>query len=323
MSVSGLPFDDIRALIKDLPKADGEARGLAIERNEALNVVFGTLGNQTNLMQWLAAWSGKSPVVTRPLIALFAGTHKVEDEMTKGVFANQESTLDSVTRLAAGGAPVNQVCAANDIGLKVFDLALQHPVENILVDDAMDEKGSAATIGFGMEAIAGGVDILGFSGFGKGAHIASAAILALVLDRKVEDFLPKDDAHSIELAKRVMDKHKSAKGNALEILRQLGGREHSALAGGILAARTNHIPIVFDGLVAWSVLAVLQFENADTCDHCIGANKHEILSQELDVSYVFEDVSILSEGSSSALAIAYLKSCADIHSNCVLNIDES
>lgn len=322
MSVSGLPFDDIRALLKDLPMADEDAHKLAIQRNEALKSYFGPLGKQAELTQWLAAWSGKSPVVTRPLIALFAGTHKVEDEMADGALGKFESTLDSVTRLASGGAPVNQVCAASDIGLKVFDLALQYPVENILVADAMDEKGSAATIGFGMEAIAGGVDILGFSGFGKGANIASAAILALLLDRSVDEFLDKDDVQSIKLANAAMENHKSAKGNALEILRRLGGREHSALAGGVLAARTNHIPVVVDGLVAWSVLAVLRSQNLHACDHCVSANKHAFLSKALDVSYVFEAPCILSEGSASAQAIAYLKSSADIHSNSVLNVDE-
>ena len=322
MSVTGLPFDDIRALLKDLPKADDDARGLALERNEDLKSVFGALGRQADLTQWFAAWSGKSPIVTRPLIALFAGTHKIEEKLIQGAAAKEESTLDIVTRLASGGAPVNQVCANSDIGLKVFDLALQYPVEDILVNDAMDEKGSAATIGFGMEAIAGGVDILGFSGFGKGTHIASAAILALLLDRKVQDFLSTEDTQSIELANAAMVKHESAKGNALEILRRLGGREHSALAGGILAARTNHIPVIFDGMVAWSVVAVLLAENIGSCDHCISANKHNILSNTLDTAYVFDDTTNGNDGSSCAQAIAYLKICADIHANSVLNLEE-
>lgn len=322
MSVTGLPFDDIRALLKNLPKADDDAHALAIERNEDLRSVFGALGKQAKLTQWLAAWSGKSPIITRPLIALFAGTHKIEENLKQGLAAKEESTLDIVTRLASGGAPVNQVCAASDIGLKVFDLALQYPVEDILVSDAMDEKGSAATIGFGMEAIAGGVDVLGFSGFGKGTHIASAAILALLLDEKIEDFLPVEDAESIELAEAAMVKHESAKGNALEVLRRLGGREHSALAGGILAARTNHIPVIYDGLVAWSVVAVLLAENAGSCDHCISATKHNILSNTLDAAYVFEDMTNGNDGSSCAQAIAYLKTSADIHANSVLNLDE-
>lgn len=322
VSVTGLPFDDIRALLKDLPKADEDARGLSVERNEALNIKFGKLGKQAELTQWLAAWSGKSPIVTRPLMALFAGTHKIESQLIKGPSANEESTLDVVTRLASGGAPANQACAAGDIGLKVFDLALQYPVEDILVDEAMDEKGSAATIGFGMEAIAGGVDVLGFSGFGKGAHIASAAILALLLNKHVEDFISHEDTESIKLAKIAMTKHESAKGNALEVLRCLGGREHSALAGGILAARTNHIPVILDGLVAWAVVAVLEDEKAGACNHCISANKHSILSNALGIAYVFEDGASFNDGSTCAQAIAYLKSCADIHTNSVLNIEE-
>lgn len=322
MSVTGLPFDDIRALLKDLPIGDEDALGLAKQRNVELESKFSSLGKQAELTQWLAAWSGKSPIVTRPLMALFAGTHKIENQLSEGAAAKEESTLDIVTRLASGGAPANQACAAGDIGLKVFDLALQYPVEDILVDDAMDEKGSAATIGFGMEAIAGGVDVLGFAGFGKGAHIASAAILALLLNKNVEDFIRAGDVKSIGLANAAMEKHKSAKGNALEVLRRLGGREHSALAGGILAARTNHIPVVLDGLVAWAVVAVLEAEKAGACDHCVSANKHKFLSDNLSIKYVFEDNADFNDGSACAQAITYLKSSADIHTNSVLNIDE-
>lgn len=318
MSVTGLPFDDIRALLKDLPLADNDARGLAGERNDVLSAKFGSLGKQAELMEWLAAWSGKSPIVARPLVALFAGTHKIESKL-KGELADKtETTLDTVTRLAAGGAPANQACAANDIGLKVFDLALQYPVEDICTHDALDEKGSAATIGFGMEAIAGGVDVLGFSGFGKGANIASAAILALLLGGKVDDYLPAGDVESCALANIALTKHKNTKGNALEMLRCLGGREHSALAGGILAARTNHIPVVYDGIVAWSVVAVLNAEKTGACNHCISATYNEKLSKQLGLAFVFEDVSGFSDGSACAQAIAYLKSSADIHSNSVL-----
>ncbi|MFK7902587.1 MAG: nicotinate-nucleotide--dimethylbenzimidazole phosphoribosyltransferase [Nitratireductor sp.] len=325
MSVSGLPFDDIRALLKNLPQEDTDASALAIAQNKALSNVFGKFEHQATLMAWLAGWSGKSPIISRPLVALFAGSHKTESALDKdGSAAHHgelETTLQSVTRLAAGGSPVNQVCAEHDIGLKVFDLALQYPVEDIREDEALDEKASAATIGFGMESIAGGIDLLGLSGFGKGARVSSAAILAILLDKNVEDFLEAGDAQAIAFAKEAVEAHKSAKDNPLELLRRLGGREHSALAGGIIAARTNHIPVVFCGHVAWSVMAVLNRENAQSCLHCVSASYDDLLNDALSIAHVLNDDTQINDGSACAQAIAYLKSSAAVHTNTVLNLD--
>ena len=43
----------------------------------------------------------------------------------------------------------------------------------------------------------------------------------------------------------------------LEILRRLGGREIAAMAGAIISARLNHIPVVLDGYVACAAAALL------------------------------------------------------------------
>jgi len=185
MSLSGLPFDDIRELISNLPAGYDDIEEIAAKRSAALSEKFGFGGKEAMLCNWLSLHSGKSPNVSRPMVALFAGTHKA----SAGVLGLGEATLETVTRMAAGGAPINQVCATHDIGLKVFDLALQYPVEDITSEDAMDEKGSAATIGFGMEAIAGGVDVLGLAAFGQGSEIANAAILSKMTDKDSANFL--------------------------------------------------------------------------------------------------------------------------------------
>ncbi|MCE3519243.1 nicotinate-nucleotide--dimethylbenzimidazole phosphoribosyltransferase, partial [Escherichia coli] len=69
-------------------------------------------------------------------------------------------TAQMVENFAAGGAAINQICIANDLGLKIFDLALEYPTADITEEAAMDEKTCAATMAFGMESIAGGTDLL-------------------------------------------------------------------------------------------------------------------------------------------------------------------
>jgi hypothetical protein len=65
-------------------------------------------------------------------------------------------TEQMVANFARGGAAINQICLAYDLGLKVLDLALEVPTGDITTGPAMDETDCARTIAFGMEAVAGG-----------------------------------------------------------------------------------------------------------------------------------------------------------------------
>ena len=94
----------------------------------------------------------------RPLVCVFAGNHGV---VAQGVSAFPQSvTRQMLENFAAGGAAINQICAAYDLGFKVFDLALDLPTGDFTQEDALDERACVATMAFGMEALAGGADLL-------------------------------------------------------------------------------------------------------------------------------------------------------------------
>jgi nicotinate-nucleotide--dimethylbenzimidazole phosphoribosyltransferase len=54
-----------------------------------------------------------------------------------------------------------------------------------------------------------------------------------------------------------------------EALRRVGGREFAAIAGAILAARVQRIPVILDGLAATAAAAVLVKARPDSLDHCL------------------------------------------------------
>ena len=81
-----------------------------------------------------------------------------------------------VANFSAGGAAINQICNAYGLGLKVFELALDQPTPDIVVEDAFDEKSCAATIAYGMEAVAGGIDLLCLGEMGIANTTVAAAI---------------------------------------------------------------------------------------------------------------------------------------------------
>ncbi len=158
LSESGLPFDDIRDLVAGFPGPDVNARDAAAARQAVLTKPPGSLGRLEEIALFMAAWQGREkPEVARPLVAVFAANHGIAE---RGVSAFPQSvTKAMVANFAAGGAAINQLCTANGLGLKVFELALEQPTPDIVEMDAFDEKACAATIAYGMEAVAGGIDL--------------------------------------------------------------------------------------------------------------------------------------------------------------------
>jgi nicotinate-nucleotide--dimethylbenzimidazole phosphoribosyltransferase len=234
MAETALPFDDIRRLVRDLPGPDLQAAAAVRERNAQLTKPEGSLGRLEEIAEWLAAWQGDArPAVTRPLVAIFATNHGVA---ARGVSAfPQAVTRQMVENFAAGGAAINQLCIAYDLGLKVFELALEHPTPDIAVEDAFDEKGCAATIAFGMEAIAGGIDLLCLGEMGIANTTVAAAVYHALYGETARNWVGRGTGVDDEGLARKADAVALAVArlgtvrDPLEVLRRVGGREIAAM----------------------------------------------------------------------------------------------
>jgi len=160
-----------------LPDADEAAIDAVRRRNAELTKPPGSLGRLEEIAAWVAGWQGKArPSVMRPLVCVFAGNHGV---VRHGVSPYPQSvTRQMLENFAAGGAAINQICATYELGFKVFDLALDLPTGDIATEAAFDEKACVATMAFGMEAIAGGTDLLCLGEMGIGNTTIAAAIYA-------------------------------------------------------------------------------------------------------------------------------------------------
>jgi nicotinate-nucleotide--dimethylbenzimidazole phosphoribosyltransferase len=322
---SGLPFDDFRALISNLPGPDENAIAAVRRRDPFLTKPPGALGKLEMIAEWLAAWTGREkPAVTRPLVAVFAGNHGVT---RKGVTPfPSEVTAQMVANFAAGGAAINQICIAHDLGLKVFDLALDYPTADITEEPALDEKACAATMAFGMEAIAGGTDLLCIGEMGIGNTTAAAAIFHGLYGRTAEDWVGAGTGSAGDILQRKIDAvqaavtlHKPHLKDPLEVLRRLGGREIAAMAGAILAARMQKVPVIVDGFVASSAAAVLHAANPAALDHClfghVSAEKaHRLALEKMGKTALLDLGMRLGEGTGAALAAGIVKAAAMCHS---------
>lgn len=322
---SGLPFDDFRDLIRSMPGPDLDALAAVRKRDPFLTKPPGALGRLEEIVEWLASWSGKAkPSITRPLVAVFAGNHGVT---AQGVSPYpSEVTQQMVANFAQGGAAINQICIAHDLGLKVFDLALDLPTSDITVDAAMDEKTCAATMAFGMEAIAGGTDLLCIGEMGIGNTTIAAALLQGLFGGRSEDWVGAGTgsqgeilARKVGAVRKAVELHAAHLSDPFEVLRRLGGRELAAMVGAILAARMQRVPVIVDGFVATAAAAVLFKCDHTAIDHCMfghvsAEQAHALALEKLGKKPLLDLGMRLGEGTGAALAAGIVKSAALCHS---------
>ncbi len=324
MSASGLPFDDFRALLRQLPGPDSGALAAARARDAQLTKPAGALGRLEEIAFWLAAWQGRAPAVTRPLVAIFAGNHGVA---ALGITPYPPSvTAQMVENFAAGGAAINQICVSHDLGLKVFDLALDYPTADITQEAALTERDCAATMAFGMEAVAGGTDLLCIGEMGIGNTTIAAAINLALYGGSARDWVgPGTGSHGALLERKIaaveaaVTLHGDHLSDPLEVLRRLGGREVAAMAGAILAARMQKIPVIIDGYVATAAGAILRAINPAALDHCLighvsGEPGHMAAIEQLGKTPLLALGMRLGEGTGAALAAGIVKAAAACHS---------
>jgi nicotinate-nucleotide--dimethylbenzimidazole phosphoribosyltransferase len=324
MSATGLPFDDIRALVGMMRGPDEAARAAVHAREAQLTKPAGALGRLEEIAAFIAGWQGKAvPAVTRPLVTIFAANHGV---VKQGVSPfPQEVTRQMLENFTAGGAAINQICATFDIGLKVFDLALDHPTGDITVEAALDEKAASATIAFGMEATAGGSDLLCLGEMGIGNTTIAAAIYHALYGGKAADWVGRgtgvDDAglaRKVAAVEKAVALHRAHLDDPLEILRRLGGREIAALVGAILAARLQNVPVILDGYVVTAAAAILHAMDSSALDHCLAGHvsaegAHAQVLKKLGLTPVLDLGLRLGEGSGAALAVSMVKAAVACH----------
>ncbi len=321
--MSATPFDDFRDLVNLVPERDEAAVAAFRARDAQLTKIPGSLGRLEEIVEILAATTGQTPPkVDKPLVAVFAANHGIT---AKGVSAfPADVTKQMVANYAAGGAAINQICMVSDIGLKVFELALDFPTPDISEEDAFDEAGCAATMAFGMEALAGGTDLLCLGEMGIGNTAVASAIYLALFGGTAEDWVgPGTGVAGAALANKAKVVAEAVariggEKDPFEILRRLGGREIAAMVGAILGARHQRVPVLVDGFVTSAAAAVLWALNPAAIDNCIFAHvsaepAHRRALAAMGKTPLFDLGMRLGEGTGAAIAAGIVRAAAATH----------
>ncbi|WP_407493207.1 nicotinate-nucleotide--dimethylbenzimidazole phosphoribosyltransferase [Pseudooceanicola sp. MF1-13] len=323
MTSAPATLDQFRDLLADLPGPDAQAQADAADRNGQLTKPPAALGRLEDLAQWYAGWRGNGrPSLDHPQVIIFAGNHGVA---AKGVSAfPPEVTVQMVANFEHGGAAINQLSKAFGAQMDVHALDLDRPTNDFTETAAMDDADVLAALTTGWNAVDAKADLLVTGEMGIGNTTAAAAIANALYGGTAQDWVGRgtgvDDAgltRKAEVVSAGVAKHGGKDG--IDVLASLGGREIAAMAGAILRARVEGIPVILDGFICCSAAACLQAMNSAALDHCVAGHvsaesAHPNLLEQLGKEPLLNLGLRLGEGSGAALAIGVLKGAVACHS---------
>ncbi len=274
MNVSATLVDD---LVKAVIEPDAGAEQAAYERHAGLAKPPGSLGRLEQVGARLAAISGRlpPPVPMAPSVIVAAADHGVH---AQGVSDWPQSvTCSMVDTIASGGAAVNAIARSVGADVTVIDAGtirtcgvpvhvrderIRAGTRDITVEPAMTIGECAAAIDAGArtaeQQIANGTDVLVTGEVGIANTTATACLISALTAAQPETVTGRGANHDDSRTPRKLDVVRAAlarhgdEADPLTTLASLGGLEHAALAGVVLAGAKSRIPVIADGVIAGS-----------------------------------------------------------------------
>ncbi|TCT13564.1 nicotinate-nucleotide-dimethylbenzimidazole phosphoribosyltransferase [Tepidamorphus gemmatus] len=317
-------LDALRSACANLPAPDKGAGAAARARQAVLTKPPGSLGRLEWLAEWLAEWQRRPvPRLERVLVLVFAGNHGIT---RRGVSAFPASvTAQMVANFAAGGAAINQLCAAAGAELRVTALDLDAPTADFTEAPAMTEAEFLAAVATGYGAVSADIDLLCVGEMGIGNTTTAAALAAALFGGDGEHWAGRgtgvDDAGLARKRATVdagLARHAAALSDPLAAAAALGGRELAAILGAVLAARHAGVPVLLDGFVSTAAAAPLARLAPGGLDHAVIAHAsaeagHRKLAAALGKEPLLDLGMRLGEASGAAAAVPILRAAVACH----------
>ena len=278
------------------------------------------------------------PVVKHPVLLVFAGDHGLT---RSGVAAFPAGvTVAMVDTLLAGRATANAFARAVGARVRVIDAGVAADLSDraglihakvafgtgdASVEPAMTSLQAEAALMAGArvarETIAYGADLLVLGEMGIGNSASAALLMHRLAPAPLDDCVGQGAGHSPEgmARKRAVLAQTAARSDAtapFEVLTQFGGFEIAMMAGALLAAAKEGVPVLVDGFIATAaaLLAVRLSPNAR--DYCLFAHAsaeagHRVMLETLTARPLLELDMRLGEGTGALLSVPLLRAaCA-------------
>ena len=271
----------LQRVIGSINPPDEQAMTAARVRQDLLTKPKGSLGRLEELSIQLAAIKRQPvPDLAHKAIITMAGDHGV---VAQGISAYpQEVTAQMVQNFLSGGAAINVLARQVDARVVVVDMGVaanldSHPdltsrkvapgTRDMTMGPAMSRQEAVQSIIAGIEVVekevGNNLDIVGTGDMGIGNTTPSSAICAVITKKPVEQVTGRgtglDDAtlrRKIEVIEKAISVTRPDPDDPLDVLGKVGGYEIGALAGVMLGAAAQHVPVVIDGFISGAAALV-------------------------------------------------------------------
>jgi nicotinate-nucleotide--dimethylbenzimidazole phosphoribosyltransferase len=326
----------VKDYLARIEPADQTAMRAAAERQLMLTKPAGSLGVLEELSIRVAGMTGTCPpaVPAPAVVAVFAADHGVH---AQGVSPwPQEVTAAMLANFAAGGAAVNAFATNNRVDVRVVDVGVATDVagldilhakvragtRDLSTEQALtpEEVRTALEVGFELaeRLVRDGYRCLLTGDMGIANTTASAALIATFTGATAEAVTGRgtgiDDAtlaHKTEVVRAALRLHDVPAADPAGALAAYGGLEHAALAGYILAAAANKVPVILDGVIAGAAALAAQAFHPAVTDYCVAGHRsaepgHAVALKALGLEPLVDLDLRLGEGTGAVLAYPIL-----------------
>ncbi len=330
---------NLNMLIDRITSTNGKFAEEAQLRLDNLTKPQGSLGRLEEFAKQLVAITEQEmPELGRKVIFTFAGDHGVADE---GVSAfPKEVTAQMVLNFVNGGAGINVLARHAGAEVVAVDIGVDHDfgalsnkgfVSSKVVSGTKNmRKGPAMTreeavkcikvgIGLATDYAEKGFKIFGTGDMGIANTTPSSAITAVLTGKSVEDITGRGTGindetlnNKVQVIKDSIVLNKPDKSDPIDVLAKVGGAEIGGIAGLILGAAVNKIPVVIDGFISTAGALIAYLIEPKTKDYMFAAHK----SQEIGHSAMLDKIGLrpildldlrLGEGTGAALAMMLIE----------------
>ena len=327
----------LEATVGRIGNLDEGAMEAARERQGRLTKPPGSLGRLEALSVQVAGIQGRArPEVSQKVVFVAAGDHGV---VAQGVSAYPQAvTVQMVANFAAGGAAINVLARHVGARVVVVDMGVAGETAqtarvvprkvapgtaDITRGNAMSRRQAQETVRSGMEVfeeeLGRGIELAATGDMGIGNTTPSAAIIATFTGRPPAEVAGRgtgvDDAglaRKVAVVERALSVNRPDPNDALDVLGKVGGFEIGGLAGVILAAAANRVPVVIDGVISGAAALVAaglepRAKEFMIAGHLSTEPGHRATLEHLGLEPVLDLGMRLGEGTGAALAMCIVE----------------
>jgi nicotinate-nucleotide--dimethylbenzimidazole phosphoribosyltransferase len=328
--------------ISKIQSLDENAMQAARERQAQLTKPQGSLGRLEEISIQLAGITGQArPRISQPVVITMAGDHGVA---LQGVSAYpREVTPQMVLNFLRGGAAINVL--ARHVGARVLvvdmgvasdfapdaDLVskkIAFGTHDFTLGPAMTRDEAQRAVKAGMEVAAHeierGADMLATGDMGIGNTTPSSAIVAAFTGRPAAQVTGRgtgvDDAglaRKVAVIEQALQVNQPDASDALDVLSKVGGFEIGGLAGVMLGAAAQRVPVVMDGFISGAAALIAYHLAPSVQPYLIAAHRsveigHRVVLEHLKLKPLFDLDLRLGEGTGAALGISLCQAACKI-----------